>query len=262
MKKLPASFTIVLNVIVTVLLCISLIGALLFYSDTLETNLYNDNLDKLNEISNRNVKVLTTQLNGQVNAMTEVAARIAVPSDWDIDYTTYTLNKVMERYPFKRMGLVFPDGTTYVSSGEKYVISEDAMSYLNDVFKGETYISNTNIDAFDGSRIISLHVPVYKGDEIVAMLTASYETDVLQDMLNVSFFDGKGYSYIVRANGDIIADSTAETSFEDVENIFTSMLDASTRNISPVEQMQRDMAVGANGYISFANISNYYMCYT
>ncbi len=262
MKKLPASFTIVLNVIVTVLLCISLIGALLFYSDTLENNLYNDNLDKLNEISNRNVKVLTTQINGQANAMTEVAARIAVPSDWNIDYTIYTLNKVMERYPFKRMGLVFPDGRAYVSSGEEYTISENDMSYLNNVFKGETYISNTNVDAFDGSSIISIHVPVYKSDEIVAMLTASYETDVLQDMLNVSFFDGQGYSYIVRANGDIIADSTAETSFVNVENIFTSMLEASSRNTSPVEQMKKDMSVGENGYISFANISNYYMCYT
>lgn len=262
MKNISASFKIVLNIVVTVLLCISLIGALLFYSNTLETNLYNDNLDKLNEISNRNVKVLTTQINGQLNAMTEVAARIAVPSDWNIEYTIYTLNKVMERYPFKRMGLVFPDGRTYVSSGEEYVVPENSMSHLSSVFEGESYISNTNTDAFDGRKIISLQVPVYKGDEIVAMLTASYETDVLQEMLNVSFFDGNGYSYIVRANGDIIADSTAETSFVNVENIFTSMLDASPRNSSPVQQMQNDMSVGANGYISFSNIANYYMCYT
>ena len=262
MKNISTSFKIVLNIVVTVLLCISLIGALLFYSNTLETNLYNDNFDKLNEISNRNVKVLTTQINGQTNAMTEVAARIAVPTDWNIDYTIYTLNKIMERYPFKRMGLVFPDGTTYLSSGEEYKISEPDLSYINQVFTGENYISNTTTDAFDGSKIISLHVPVYKGEEIVAMLTASYETTVLQEMLNVSFFDGKGYSYIVRSNGDIIADSTAETSFVNVENIFTSMLEASPRNTSPVEQMQTDMASGTNGHISFANISNYYMCYT
>ncbi|MBQ7980994.1 MAG: EAL domain-containing protein [Oscillospiraceae bacterium] len=262
MKKLPASFNIVMNVVITVLLCVSLIGALLFYSDTLETNLYNDNLDKLNEISNRNVKVLTTQINGQTNAMTEVAARIAVPTDWNIDYTIYTLNKIMERYPFKRMGLVFPDGTAYLSSGEEYKISETDLSYISKVFEGENYISNTTTDAFDGSKIISLHVPVYKGEEIVAMLTASYETAVLQEMLNVSFFEGQGYSYIVRANGDIIADSTAETSFVNVKNIFTSMLDASPRNTAPVEQMKKDMSVGANGYISFANVSNYYMCYT
>lgn len=262
MKKLSSSIKIMLNVIVTVLLCISLIGALLFYSDTLETNLYNDNIDKLNEISNRNVKVLTTQINGQTNAMTEVAARIAVPTDWNIDYTIYTLNKIMERYPFKRMGLVFPDGTSYLSSGEEYKISEIDLSYIRQVFEGENYISNTTTDAFDGNNIISLHVPVYKGEEIVAMLTASYETDVLQEMLNVSFFDGKGYSYIVRANGDIIADSTAETSFVNVKNIFNSMLDASPRNTSPVQQMKNDMSVGANGYIRFANISNYYMCYT
>ena len=140
MKKLPASFNIVMNVVITVLLCVSLIGALLFYSDTLETNLYNDNLDKLNEISNRNVKVLTTQINGQTNAMTEVAARIAVPTDWNIDYTIYTLNKIMERYPFKRMGLVFPDGTAYLSSGEEYKISETDLSYISKVFEGENYM--------------------------------------------------------------------------------------------------------------------------
>lgn len=262
MKKAHSSFMIVLNVAITVLLCISLIGALLFYSHTLETSLYKDNLDKLNEISNRNVKVLTTQINGQTNAMTEVAARIAVPTDWNIDYTIYTLNKVMERYPFKRMGLVFPDGTAYISSGEEYKINEKDLKFIYGVFNGETTISNTTTDAFDGSKIITIHVPVYKGDEIVAMLTASYESAVLQEMLNVSFFDGRGYSYIVRANGNIIADSTAETSFVNVKNIFDSMLYASPHNNAPVEQMKNDMSAGNDGNISFENTGNYYMCYS
>lgn len=262
MKKISASLHIVLNVFLTVLLCVSLIGALLYYSNTLETSLYNDSLDKLTEISNRNVKVLTTQINGQADAMTEIAERIAVPSEWDINYTTSTLNKVMERYPFKRMGLVFPDGTAYLSSGEKYIIEENDMSLLSRVFEGEIYISNTNADAIDGVMIISIQVPVHKNDEIAAMLTASYETDVLQEMLNVSFFDGQGYSYIVRSDGDIIADSTAETSFSNVQNIFTSMLAASPGNSIPAEQMQKAMAEGKDGYISFSNTGNYYMCYT
>ena len=95
MKKALNTQLIFINLLVSAVICFSLIGAMLYYSDTLKNSLYNDSLEKLKEISNQNVTILNTQIDGQIDSMTEVAARIAVPTDWNIDYTIFTLNKVM-----------------------------------------------------------------------------------------------------------------------------------------------------------------------
>ena len=246
----------------SVAICITLVGALLFYSNILEKNLYSDSISKLSEISEQNVKILNSQINSQMESMTEISARIAVPSNWDIDYTMYTLNKVMERYPFKRMGIIFPDGTSYVTNGETYVIPEEQFEYIESAFEGENVISNIASDAFDGDKIISLQVPVYKDSEIVAVLTASYEPEILQEMLSVSFFNGQGYSYIVRSTGDIVADSSHPTSFQNVVNIFTSLNESNESNASVSEEMKNHMQLNENGYINFTNDVNKYMYYS
>ncbi len=261
-KRGKTKNSFILRIFYVAVLCILLIAAMLFYSNTLKDNLYSDSVEKLSEISEQNVKVLNTQINGQLESMTEVAARIAVPTNWDIDYTMFTLNKVMNRYPFKRMGIIFSDGKAYISSGEEYTMSEHDMEYIDDSFNGEIIISNTTVDAFDGSKIISLQVPVYKDDEVAAVLTASYETEVLQEMLSVSFFGGQGYSYIVRANGNVIADSNFPTSFKNTENIFDSLSAADSSNAAAVEKMKYNMQFNEDGYIRFKNNVNFYMYYS
>lgn len=262
MKKTSNTQLIFVNLLVSAVICFSLIGAMLYYSDTLKNSLYNDSLEKLKEISNQNVTILNAQIDGQIDSMTEVAARIAVPTDWDIDYTIFTLNKVMERYPFKRMGIIFPDGTTYVSSGQEYFVRGKNMEKINDAFEGKTVISNNTTDAFDGRSIISLQVPVYKGEEVSAVLTASYETETLQEMLNVSFFGGQGYSYISRSDGIVVADSSAPTSFVNTRSIFNAIAGAHPDNKAAVRQMSKDMMDGKDGYISFRNGTQFYMCYS
>lgn len=242
-------------------LCVAIVAAMLFYSNTLKNELYEDSVSKLMEISEHNVDVLETKIQAYLDSMTEVAARIAVPSSWDIAYTTYTLNLVMERFPFKNMGLVFPTGEVYLTGGEYYQLSEENFEIFKSVFNGEKAVSNRVTD-IDGSDIITLMVPIKKGDEPIAVLTASSDVSAIQEILNISFFGGQGYSYIVRSDGSVITTSDFPTSFRDVDNIFTALVEADPINAENVEKMELDMKFHEEGYIHYKNNADYYMSYS
>ncbi len=245
----------------TVVLCLALFGAMFYYSNTLKNELYEDSVEKLTEISEQNVEVLNTKIQAQIDAMAEIAARIAVPTDWDIPYTTYTLSQVMERYTFKSMGIVLPTGDAYLTNGAQLKITGESWEYMQPVFSGESVISNT-AQGLDGSDIISIMTPVEKGGEVIAILMGTCSTDSIQEILDVSFFNGQGYSYIVRSDGRLITNSTFPTSFKDIDNIFDALKEADPSNIEECEKMERDMQFREEGYIRYRNNADYYMSYS
>lgn len=251
---------IVFRISMSIVLCIVLVIAMLFYSNSLKNELYDDSVNKLIEISKHNVDILETRIQAQMDAMTEVAARIAVPEDWDIEYTTETLNKVMQRYPFKSMGFTFPNGDTYITGGAQYKITGESLEFMQPVFNGENVIGNRQT-SFDGSSIISIMVPINKGGEVIAILMATSEVSTIQEILDISFFDGQGYSYIVRSDGRVVTSSTFPTSFKDADNIFTALLEADASNADVCEKMKRDMQFHEEGYIRYRNNADFYMSY-
>ncbi len=261
MKK-QGKWGYLVHFLVLAALCVLLVAAMFFYSDSLEENLYADSVAKLEEISEQNVKVLNTTIVSQINSMEEVAARIAVPTSWDIDYTIFTLSKVIENYPFKRMGIIFTDGSSYFTDGTSYTMSESDMKNMMPAFEGDALITGPYKDPLGQGEIISLQVPVYKGGEVNALLVSSYGTETLQEVLNVSFFGGQGYSYIVHSNGDIVADSSFPTSFKNTQNIFLSINNADASNAEAAETMRYNMQFGENGYIMFRNKVDKYMYYS
>ena len=52
----------------------------------------------------------------------------------------------------------------------------------------------------------------------------------MKEILSVSSFEGKGYTYIVRRDGSKVVDSVSPTSFQNMSNIFTSMKAEDRRN--------------------------------
>ncbi len=249
------------RILMSVLLCIALIGAMLYYSNTLSNELYENSVNTLTEISAQNVDILKTKIDAQTDSLAEVAARIAVPTDWDIAYTTYTLNQVMKRYTFKSMGIVLPNGEAYLTNGAQVKISGESWDFMQGVFDGETIISN-RAEGLDGDSIITVMVPVNKAGEVIAILMATSTTESIQEILDVSFFNGQGYSYIVRSDGRIITSSTFPTSFKDISNIFDALTEADASNAAACEQMKHDMQFREDSYIQYKNGTNYYMSYS
>ncbi len=91
----------------------------------------------------------------------------------------------------------------------------------------------------DGGRINVYSAPVVHDREVVGVLFATYETDRFRQNLEVSVFEGQGYSYVVKQNGDTVVLSSNEGSFAGMENLFTAMKEADPANAASIASLQK-----------------------
>ena len=94
---------------VVILLLISVM-VFAWYSNNLKNELRELVRDTLKEVSNQNVLVVQKELEGDLNALTEIAERIGALKDTGEEEIMDTLKGVIDRYSFKRMGFCGLDG--------------------------------------------------------------------------------------------------------------------------------------------------------
>ena len=107
---------------------------------------------------------------------------------------------------------------------DKRILPMDRLSiWASVIFKesmqGRSALSCRLEDKISGGSIIVYSVPVYKDNKVCAVLFATYSVVELQKVLQVSVFNGEGYTYVIEQNGDAVIDSISETGFAGFENI-------------------------------------------
>ena len=239
-----------------ILLIISII-VLVWYSNNLKNELRELVLDTLKEVSNQNVLVVQKEIKGDLNALTEIAERIGAIKDADVEDVMDTLKGVIDRYTFKRMGFSGEDGTAYTTDGLSFDISD--RDYFNIAMQGENYISDLLIDPLDDDEIIIFSMPVRQDGRIIGVVFATYRVESLREILTVSSFEGEGYTYILKSNGDKVVDSINPTSFQHMTNIYTSMKAADRRNTEAARDLKVLLENNETGYVIFYNRVGKYM---
>ncbi len=244
-------------VIILLVVCSIALG---WYSKILRNELKDLVRNTLKQVSNQNVLIVQKEIEGDLNALTEVAERIGALGalgELQQEEIVETLKEVSYRYPFKRMGFCGTDGIAYATDGNITDISE--RSYFEASLQGEKCISEPFADPLSGGDIIVFSVPVRSNSEIVGIVFATYGVDSMKEILSVSSFEGKGYTYIVRRDGSKVVDSVSPTSFQNMSNIFTSMKAADRRNTQAVRDLKRILDKDETGYVIFYNEIGKYM---
>lgn len=238
------------------LLIISVV-AFAWYSNILKDELRELVRNTLKEVSNQNVLVMQKEIEGDLASLDEIAERISAMGETDEEEILDVLRRIEERYSFKRFGFCRADGIVHTTVDEMADVSE--REYFKASMQGESYISDPLIDAMDGEEIIVFSAPIKSDGEVIGVLCAPYRMDSLKEILEVSSFEGEGYTYIVERDGDKIVDSTHPTSFKNMTNIFKSMTEADERNYQAVEDLKLLLNGGETGYVIFYNKVGKYM---
>ncbi len=238
------------------LLIISVV-AFALYSHKLKDELRELVRNTLKEVSNQNVLVMQKEIEGDLAALDEIAERISEMGETDEEEILDVLRRIEERYSFKRFGFCRADGILHTTVDEMADVSERA--YFKASMQGESYISDPLIDLMDGEEIIVFSAPIKSDGEVIGVLCAPYRMDSLKEILEVSSFEGEGYTYVVERDGDKIVDSTHPTSFQNMTNVFKSMTEADERNSQAVEELRLLLNNGETGYVIFYNKVGKYM---
>lgn len=243
---------------ITILLFVMILG-LMMYAQMLQEDLRDEVRNKLKEVSNQNVLIIQKEIEGDRNALIEIAERIGesgLSEEWEI---VDTLRSIAPRYSFSRMGFYKPDGLAYTTDGVVMNISE--RDYFKEAMIGNFSLSELLIEMVNGEEVIVFSVPIVSDNKIIGGVFASYSIESLQEILSVSSFDGEGYTYIVKKDGSKVVDSANPTSFQNMTNIFESMEQADERNGQSVEELKALLENGDKGYVIFYNkIGKYMYC--
>lgn len=241
---------------------ILIFSATVLYWKYLQLKLLENTARSLEEISQQSAIILNTEIESELKLLSEIALNITVNStEFNPDNAAINLKGIIQRHDFKDIRILLRDGTTYSSNGIQ-VDTYDISPTYDKVFEGETLVSDRIKDTSDGMDVIHYAVPIYQKNDIVAVLSATYDIAVFKNLLAVDTFDGDGYSYVIKQDGDKVIGSSHPTSFKNFQNIFNILVDTDESNIPASQAMRTDLKEHKAGLIDFYNEETKYMQYT
>ena len=234
-----------------------------FYASTVRRILDEENTSYLQEVTQQEAAIIDTQVQGDISTLRrsppylETIIRPAcLPAGRWISWQDLQVQN-----GFKRMGIIYPDGTALTTDGGTYNFSD--RGYFKKALAEISNISDTFADIVDGENINVYAVPVYSGNgaQVECVLFATISTAVFEDKISVSTFGGRGYSYVVDQAGNKIAASHHEDSitFDNILNLHGSTVEDPNGEFPA---MQKNMAKGKSGVIATSNTANllYQLC--
>lgn len=209
---------------------IILLTAVFSYSRSIEESYKEENINSLKELSNQGALMLHNEIKNKQNLLAELSHDVSRIFVNDPQAAAAYLEEAAERNSFKRIGVALTDGRAYTTDGVELNISE--REYFSKAIRGHTAVSRNLDDYTDGGRIAVYAVPIFEdgSDKRIGVLFATYSLDTFRKTIEVSFFGGAGYSYVVQENGDVVVDSQHSESFKNFKNVYAALLTADPVN--------------------------------
>ena len=98
-----------------VVLSLGLFSSLYVYSRVLHSNLENEVISSLHEVSGQSVKILRKEILSEINLLDGISNEISEKRLKDPKKLAESFQKVTEKYQFKRMGIILVNGKVYTS---------------------------------------------------------------------------------------------------------------------------------------------------
>ena len=228
--------------------CVLVSGAGLFlYVHHLKSALHEELISYLNEVAAQGVHILNTQIKGDVSSLQSAAAAISTYKNLENKPWADLLREETRQNEFKRMAFILPNGVAYLSDG--FLINLEHRDYFQKGMKGIPSVSDPLTDAVDQGKAIILSVPVLSPEkQIRGVLIAAHPTDMYGKLIASDSFQGKGYSLIIKSNGDKVAVSSASRTDPSQNNIFQSEWN---RQLDRDGAMRKAMQEGRSGTVRF-----------
>ena len=187
------------------------------YTSYLDHFLESETQTTLKELSQQSATTIQNRLRGDFNTLDAIATYIGNDSPDNILDALPVLKQENDRNSFKRMGIITSDGIAHTTDGYDEDFSD--RNYFYKALKGQTVVSGILRDKFGGEPITVYAAPIRSEDKVLGVLFATNAISQYSNVLSVTSFDGRGYSYIINDNGDIIIRSNHPGSNQDIESI-------------------------------------------
>lgn len=250
-----------------VLLTVILVVSVLFYIDNLNENFEREVFRTLEEVSSQEAMAIETEIQRKQDMLSDLLHVMEIDIDAEPDAilkSVHTqLQPIVEENGLRGMGVALEDGRAYSTRGEIMDIKDQ--EFYQRAWNGESVLSGRitlNRVAKDYVNVYATPIHDEKTGEVIGVLYATYNTRNFRSTMETPSFHGEGYSYMVDAKGDTVVDSSHATSFQNMENIFTSIEEADGKNATMANELRQLMEQREAGRIVFRNkVDKYLYCY-
>lgn len=250
-----------------VLLTVILVVSVLFYIDNLNENFEREVFRTLEEVSSQEAMAIETEIQRKQDMLSDLSHVMEIDIDAEPDAilkSVHTqLQPIVEENGLRGMGVALKDGRAYSTRGEIMDIKDQ--EFYQRAWNGESVLSGRiTLDRVAKDYVNVYATPIHdeKTGEVIGVLYATYNTRNFRSTMETPSFHGEGYSYMVDAKGDTVVDSSHATSFQNMENIFTSIEEADGKNATMANELRQLMEQREAGRIVFRNkVDKYLYCY-
>lgn len=262
MKKLNMQFSLTFIVLPVLLLV-----AMSIYLVNMSRSFEDESIQALEEVSSQSVSAVQAEIYNKMYLLQDLASTIDIDlhaSDEEISESVVDqLTAVVKNHGLYDMGIITAEGKVYDTSGN--IVSIDDMQYLADLTYGTTSVSGRVLAEDESKLYVNVYsTPILNQDNFLvsATLFAAFENSKFRQMMEISSYQGNGYSYLVDIAGDVVVDSRNINAFDDMQNIYKSMELADTSNANAISYLSRNIRKSMKGYVTFKNrgVKKYLYC--
>lgn len=239
-----------------------LLAAMFVYANLLNKELNTTTTTTLEEVAEQGVKIVTNEVHSEVRVLQKLSQKISHgATHFELSDALVQLDGALDGHVYDTLGVVFRDGTAHTTTRETLDFSHVPHIYEGTFHSGEFSVTDyfPMNDSDSGTMVFTM--PIYVDNNVVAALFANYPLSTFNNLLKISSFNGEGYTYIVKENGDRVIGSDHPTSFQNLTNIFDA-IENSGDNTLACEQLRLGLATGQSGHIVFTNQIEKYIHYT
>ena len=212
----------------------------------------------LSEIAYQNKMIVENNILQHKKTIKELAIVLSSKDTLINNSVLEIIKKMYEINDYKNIGIITPEKTIYMSfNGEFITLEKDFFKYLDD--KEDLIILDNDIVDNQYSIFIREQVISNKGEK--GYLFFSYDLIPLLSKLSIPTFNGKGYTYIIDGNGNIILNCSNKNNFSNFINIFDEMLKTDKNNLNVVNILKKKIKNNEEGLINFLDGINKEMYY-
>lgn len=236
-----------------------LLSLIITYSVNMDDKYKESFIKSISEISAVSSNSLLKGIDKDLYGLSCIADMIGRSEEMDVAQAISYLKTIDLRSKYKKLCVIDRDGMSW--STDDAVVDVSGRKYFELAGKGIPNVSDTVDDRVDGERINILAVPIMHDDRVIGILTGIKRNEVYRNELEIKTFEGEGYSYMVKKNGDLVIDSAHPSSFQNCINVYLSLSDADSDNTECIAELKRSLSEGRSGYIQFKNKVMKYLYY-
>lgn len=226
------------------LVCVLFCAALYCYSSMIRKMTQSQASSILRDTSASNARMLEYEINNKMTLFQRIADQYhGGESEQEREELIDKLEPILQLYDFKDVGIATPDGeASSVRRGSQNIADTD---FFQNAMQGTVGITETLNDPSDGRRINIYSAPISSGETIRGVFYAVYDTEKFTGLF-FSPFEGKGYSYVADASGDVMISENGWYG-----NIPELLLHNGSGNRESAEKIAGDLAKGRSASVTY-----------